>query len=157
MLRCKLHNIFASMQEKSDIYSMICTSLHLCKRHKLCCQIYSIHCIHPIFVMNTHNMIQNYHKIIHSEWVTGFWFGMYDIHTIEFPKISKSQNMENWPSLCRCAAQRKHSRWMGISEKGALEPQEKISQQLYWINLIAWSWSCHFCRIACMLTNPIRG
>ena len=45
--------------------------------------------------------------------------------------------MENWPSLCRCAAQRKHSRWMGISEKGALEPQEKISQQLYWINLIA--------------------
>ena len=79
---------FASMQENPDICSMICTNLHLCKRRKLCCQIYSIHCIHPIFAMNTHNMIQNYHKIIHSEWVTGFGFGMHDIPS-NFPKFQK--------------------------------------------------------------------
>ena len=49
-------------------------------------------------------------------------------------KMSKHGKLAEFMSMC---STEKHSRWMGIREKGALETQEKISQQLYWINLIA--------------------
>ena len=65
--------------------------------------------------------------------------------------------MENWPSLRRCGVKRKRSRWMDICEEGALEPQEMLSQKLYWIKLIVRSCECHFCVVASILLNPIGG